>query len=60
MMELLTAKLLIKTPIMFSGNVVNKVNGDKSPILQIKKTDSYLTWDCVVVYKGSLERQAQK
>lgn len=41
-------------------SVVNKVNGDKSPILQIKKIDSYLTWDCVVNCKGSLECQSQK
>lgn len=41
--EALTSELLIKTPTTINGDVVNKVNGDKSSILQIKKTDSYLT-----------------
>lgn len=58
--EALTSELLIKTPTTINGDVVNKVNGDKSSILQIKKIDSYLTWDCVIDCKGSLECQAQK
>lgn len=41
--EALTSELLIKTPTTINGDVVNKVNGDKSSILQIKKIDSYLT-----------------
>ncbi|KAJ7416091.1 hypothetical protein BTVI_36361 [Pitangus sulphuratus] len=41
--EALTSKLLIKTPITINGAVVNKANADKSPILQIKEIDSYLT-----------------
>lgn len=40
--------------------MVNKVNGDKSPVLQIKKIDSYLTQDSAMDYKGSLKCQAQK
>lgn len=58
--EALTSELLIKTPTIINGDMVNKVNGDKSPILQIKKIDSYLTQDCAIDYKGNLECQAQK
>lgn len=58
--EALTSELLIKTPTIINGDMVNKANGDKSPILQIKKIDSYLTRDCVIDYKGNLECQAQK
>lgn len=52
--------LTSEPPTIINGDMVNKVNRDKSPILQIKKIDSSLTQDRAIDYKGSLECQAQK